>query len=263
VTVGTQAAAVVDEVTLRTQIHMVTTAGGNAQKGSLELLHRLLQPDAEVRESETRHPDRVLFRLDDWPGSFDELISRWFRLREETAPALNLVMGLAYAPPRWSDTVVLTWAQAFEAYHRIRFKGQQAEVVASERLERVLASSPVADREWLRVRLEHADEPSLRRRIKDVVDRVRPIVDPLLKERTNFGAELGQARNTYSHFGAVPQQPGGSGSELHDLAETAHWIFMANLLLDIGFEETLAKGLLNRNLDFKHLVSSPAPVALE
>jgi hypothetical protein len=254
ITIATLTANVVEEVNVRTPDHQIDV-GHQKRKPDLTLLHNLLQPDPSLREADRRLPNEMLFSLGDWTGSFEELMVSWFALREELAPALNLVLGLAYAPPRWSDTVVLTWAQAFEAYHRIRFDGGKSAIQARATYDRVIASSPPADREWLRVRLEYSDEPTLRRRIKDLTDRARPVVDPLIEGRENFTSRLGEVRNTYSHFGAVPEE--GQGPELHDLSATANWIFMANLLLDLGFGEAKARELLARNKNFAHLLEGP------
>jgi ApeA N-terminal domain 1 len=254
ITMATLTANVVEEVNVRTPDVRVEV-GSQQRKPDLPLLHHLLQPDPSVRDADRLMPNEILFGLGDWTGSFEELVVSWLAIREELAPALNLVLGLAYAPPRWSDTVVLTWAQAFEAYHRIRFQGGTSEIEAKATYDRVMASCPPGDREWLRVRLEHSDEPSLRRRIRDVTDRARPVVDPLLEKRPNFSGRLGEVRNTYSHFGAVPEE--GKGRELADLSETAHWVFMANVLLDLGFAEATARELLARNKNFAHLLEGP------
>lgn len=99
-----------------------------------------------------------------------------------------------------SDSRTLAWAQAFEAYHRIRFNQSGATTRARERYERVLASCQKDDREWLRVRLEHADEPSLRVRVKEVCRRVASIVDPLLSQHPLRGPTP-QPRHAWAYRG--------------------------------------------------------------
>lgn len=259
VTLATTVPAVVDEVNLRTPLHTLVLRE-ETHELDVSYLHRLLQPEPALRQAGPLRPDRMLFQLDDWPGSFNELIKSWWQLRTEAAPALNLLLGLSYAPPRWSDTVALTWAQAIEAYHRIRFKGTASVLRAQERHERVIASCSKDDRDWLRVRLEHADEPSLARRISDVATRVRAIVAPVLTQRKRFAGRLSSIRNTYAHFGAVEEATGASAAELYDLAQVAQWVLLANVLLDLGFARSKVTELVNRNEYFRGLVENPGPV---
>jgi fucose permease len=92
---------------------------------------------------------------------------------------------------------------------------------------------------------------------------VASIVDPLPTQHADFANRLSDVRNLYAHFGAVAEASGGaSGAELYILAEVAHWVFLANVLLDLGFEEEKAKGLVQRNAYFRHLVENPAPLPL-
>ena len=263
ITLATLVPAVVEEVAVQTLGHQANTAHKTGAKMPLAIFLPLLQPASDLREPLALRPDRTLFSLDDWPGSFEDLIRSWCRLREHQSAALNVLLGLSYAPPRWSESRTLAWAQAFEGYHRIGFCESPATTVAKERYERVLASCPGADREWLQVRLDHADEPSLRKRVQEMSGRVRAIVEPLLAQHADFADRLSRARNVYSHFGAATQASGGaSGAELYVLSEVAHWIFLANVLRDLGFEEGKTQELVQRNAHFRHLVENPQPQPL-
>lgn len=263
ITFATLVPAVVETVTVRSPLRGVAAPDGTVAKVWMPIFLPLLQPGSDLREVSPLGPGRTLFSLDDWPGSFEELMKAWWRLRHHQSSALNILLGLSYAPPRWSDSRTVAWAQAFEAYHRIGFCESPATTVAKERYERVLASCPRGDREWLQVRLDHADEPSLRKRIQEMSVRVRQIVDPLLAQHADLADRLSRARNVYSHFGAVGEASGGaSGAELHILAEVARWVFLANVLLDLGFEERTAQALVQRNASFRHLIDNPPPLPL-
>jgi len=263
ITFATLAPAVVEEVSVQTPLHTVPTTSGGTIEVPMPIFLPLLQPERDLRIPPPLRPDRMLFRFDDWPGTFDDLMRSWWRLRAEQSAAVSILLGLRYAPPRWSDSRALAWAQAFEAYHRIQFRQSSATTQAKERHERVLGSSPKGDRQWLRVRLEHADEPSLRGRVKEVCRRVAAIVDPLLTQHPDFASRLSEIRNLYAHFGALPETAGGaSGTELYVLAEVAEWVFLANVLLDLGFKRGKVKELVQRNEYFKWLVENPQPIPL-
>src|SRR6266550_8812024 len=136
----------------------------------------------------------MLFAWAEWPDDFTSLITRWLDLSQRHESSLNLLMGLAYAPPRWQATRVLTLVQAIEAYQRIQFEESPETVRARERKAQVLdAVRPHlkrADFDWLGSRLKHAHEPSLTKRLLEAANRVQAILDPLITNVRAFALEL-------------------------------------------------------------------------
>jgi ApeA N-terminal domain 1 len=240
--------SVVEEITVRVPDEI----RGPDDPTDLQFFHRFIQPNESVRASDRANPSDMVFVLADWPGDFAGLINGWLQLKGRAPATLSGLFGLAFSPPRWGDTIAMIWAQAIETYHRDCFAGSLANEEAAERRARILSACPKDDRPWLEMKLEHADEPSLRRRIKDVARRAKPIVLPLLSKFPGLALHLSGARNAYAHFG-IGTSERITAFDLDDLSKTARWVLTANLLLDLGFSETAARAVIERNSEYHHL----------
>jgi len=254
-TFATMSPAYLEEVVLFSPHVTHTLQTGAEHQLDIELNHTFLQPEDRDRLIDRLHPTRMLFALADWPGEFSSLIQNWLDISSRHESSINLLMGLAYAPPRWVATRVLTLAQALEAYHRTGFTESSATAAAIESKTRVLtAAKPVLspdDWKWLTSQLQHSGDPSLRTRLCECASRVATIIDPMVPDLVLFSKALGKVRNTYSHFGAG----GSSGEETrrdYVLERQAYWVLVTNYLLDLGFTEEQARSLITRNQLFQH-----------
>ena len=104
ITLATLVPAVVEEVAVQTPLHSVAAADGTVAMVPMSIFLPVLQPASDLREPSALRPDRTLFSLDDWPGSFEALMQAWWGLRDRQSSALSILLGLSYAPPRWSDS---------------------------------------------------------------------------------------------------------------------------------------------------------------
>jgi hypothetical protein len=254
-TFATMSPAYLEEVVLSSPHATLTLPTGSEHQVDIELRHTFLQPEDRDRVFDRLYPNRMLFTLADWPRDFSSLIQSWLHISSTHASSMNLLMGLAYAPPRWEATRVLTLVQALEAYHRTAFTESGGTATAAEGKSRVLKTvkrvlSP-EDWKWLTSQLQHAADPTLRTRLCECASRVATIIDPMVPDLVLFSKGLGKVRNTYSHFGA-----GGSGGEEvrrdYALARQAYWVLVTNYLLDLGFSEEQVRSLVNRNQVFQH-----------
>jgi len=254
-TFATMSPAYLEEVVLNSPHATFTLPTGAEHQLDIELRHTLLQPEDRDRVIDRLNPNRMLFTLADWPRDFSSLIRIWLDIRSRHETSMNLLMGLSYAPPRWEATRVLTLAQALEAYHRTAFAQSPVTTAAIERKDRVLGAAKAvlsrSDWDWLTSKLQHAEEPSLRKRLHECAKRVGAIIDPIVPDLEVFSDGLSKVRHAYSHFGA-----GESGGEEargdHVLARRAYWVLVTNYLLDLGFTEEQARSLIARNQVFEH-----------
>jgi len=253
-TFATMSPAYLEDVVLTSPNATHTLPSGTVHQVDIDLWHTLLQPEDRDRVVDRLYPSGMLFTLADWPSDFSSLVRAWLDIRRRHQSSMNLLMGLAYAPPRWEETRVLTLAQALEAYHRTGFNKSAAPLAGRERKARVLKSVKPAisleDRAWLRSKLDHAEEPSHRERIYECASRIATIIDPMLKDLEGFCGALSKVRHTYSHLGAGTSS-GESARRDHELGRRAYWVLVSNYLLDLRFTEEQARSLVVRNRVFQ------------
>lgn len=215
----------------------------------MELVRRYLHHSGS--EEKLMHPDLMLFSLADFPTGWQGLLERWIPLADEARAALSILLGIRYAPPQYVDIRLGLLLQAAEAYHRARLPSRAVSANSERSLALALAAVPEEVQDWLRLRLRHSTEPSLRVRLGDLIRRAHPAISALVPRRDPLAKRLSDVRHLYAHYGADPRAP--EGIELYRLCERLDWVLRINLLCDLGWQASEIEALLGRNREFQHL----------
>jgi len=184
--------------------------GGQNIPDEIELVKAYLQPPDVVDDS--INPATVLLPLSAHPRGFANLLENWFQLLGRGRASLNILFGLGYALPAFHDNRLVLLLQAAEAYHRSVMPDRRVHPASA----RNVASPPdIAD--WLRDKVRHATEPSLRLRLSDLRRRAGPAIRPLLGNVSRLAFRLSEIRTLYAHPGAPAEAP--DGNELYELSQ--------------------------------------------
>lgn len=227
-------------------------AANSPESDELERYSRTL----ELREYSRALPERSV-RPWDWPvplsalPDFGQAIRSWFDTYDECGRALISLFEVWQHGVGSAESQFLTLVQGVEGYHRLR-KNFSNEVVKKEefraRLDTIVASAPEVDQAWLRSRLQYSNEPSLRRRIQE-----------LLKYAGHFGSTLNaeayleqsvvRIRNMLSH--GTAQEPDEAKENawygaLYWTTEKLSLLMQAVLMRDLGLGEDDVMSLMMR-----------------
>ena len=201
------------------------------------------------------HEDPVLLIPTD-SDEFQSLMQKWVDVCEELEVVLDLHYASDYAGFVYGETRFMNAAQAIEAYHRRRFARAPDEIDLSRRAIAIEAC-PEGARSWLEDKLRYSHEPSLRRRIKDLVAFAGAAVSPFWKsgkERSNLVTRLVDARNALTHWD--PESTVDfDGRELRSLSAFLSLLLTACILRELGFTEEEASAALSRNRRYQFEVS--------
>jgi len=210
------------------------------------------RPIGRLDSAEKVHSAKMRFILPDLEDDFGRFLCNWLVKAETLDPVYQLYFGTIYAPRAYLRQKFLSLIQGLEAYHR-RALGtlDLPEEEHQERLEDILDAVPDDHRSWLEGKLGYSNEPSLRKRLKEIFQRdlesVRPIVGDSNKDRDRFMHKVVETRNYLTHFDKSKESVAARGEELYRITRRLKSLLEICLLREIGFEgDRMAKILARR-----------------
>ncbi len=246
VTLAAQRPATIRSVRVAGPATTEAGADGRSVKRAAQFLARFLpepSPTADLKRLEV-----PLFRFPNGDREFRALLRAWFELDDKAGAVLDLRFASGYAVFVYGESRFLNAAQAVEALHR-RLLDQEPEQADLDARAAALAQCPPEHRKWLEGKLQYAHEPSLRRRLREVLAFVGTGVDPLLGKRSKFIDDVVTTRNAVTHWDEKAKPV--DGEQLHRLAIALHFIVDAALLRLLGFDESEVAAIFAANRQFQ------------
>jgi len=182
----------------------------------------------------------MLFSLRNLPGGFGPAVARWLDRAEVLDPVYRLYFGTVYNPQMFLEQRFLNLVQALEAYHR-RTMGTAdlPEEVHEKRKEEILEAVPNKHKDWLEGKLEYSNEPSLGRRLKEIIRRypeaTYPVAGDNSKDRERFVYKVTATRNYRTHFDETLEGQAAQGEELYRISQKLKQLLEVCLMAEIGF----------------------------
>lgn len=175
-------------------------------------------------------PDSAFFTCE--MLSFEQIMPRWCEVRGRLQAAINMILGLRYAPARFVENNLLMAAGAAEALHR--GLGIDEKPIPDTEFKRIRSAMLDQVPEEHRGRFKQAirNSPTLRDRLlalaarpdQEVIKQVVPDVEHWAKRTT-------QARNNLAHEGKTPSH---SVDELNTIVRVTSAVVILNILHELG-----------------------------
>jgi hypothetical protein len=200
-------------------------------------------------------PVEFLFRRGELPGGFGRALSRWQRARAELDSVLGLVFSERFGQGVLLDQKFSYLIQAVETYHRRRVGGDA--IPAEEharRLKVLLGAAPAEYRKWLEERLRYSNEPSLRQRLKGMLDLVPGVQRDLVRRWGAFVQKVLDTRNYFTHHDTRLKDRSAWGEDLYLLTEVLRYCCYGLLMIELGFDRTTVDQQLRRSPRYQDLM---------
>lgn len=195
----------------------------------------------------------------EWPAPLnkvharlEEIVAAWLDIYDVCRIPISLFFGVLEGRTLFLESRYQMLAQAAEAYHR-HHPNFPNDVLPQEEHERrvkvILEGAPKQHRNWLDARLRYANQPTFRRRLKELLAYAGPI-GPAAISGDLLEAMI-DARNELTHVIQREIQENDRANQIHWLGEKLALMLRACLLRDIGFsvdeaEEALMKSRHNQ-----------------
>lgn len=218
---------------------------------------------------------RMPFRPPDIANTFPRILNFWYDRSEEIGEIYNLYFDTVYQETIHPENSILSLCHGLESYHRKRFmetymppsdyddvyddfiellKGNPSNVYSflNSSTENLRSKHYIPDpfaQSLADGTLKHANEKSLRRRLKEIITAVQPLIEDLPQSIVGKHEKVADTRNYFAHRTDELKQKAAHGTEQLELVWGLQQLIEACLLLEIGIQPDLIKGRLNNRYE--------------
>lgn len=187
-------------------------------------------------------PPRMIVRLPFILPSIEMIVREWLALVEVARPSIDLFCGALFRGAGISTFSFLALAQAAEGYHRCVFDGIYEPVGEYARHEELMVTALPSDlpeplRARLRKTLQHANEFSFRRRLRELFDALGPLQSVVCSDPTAVVGEIVDARNMLTH--QLKDGPRPKWPRLAYLSRVLQLLFLATVLRRLAVPDSV------------------------
>ncbi|RKU37243.1 hypothetical protein C6496_10885 [Candidatus Poribacteria bacterium] len=191
---------------------------------------------------------RTLFGFDRIQNDAARVICNWINAHEEISPAFNLYFLATMGTQPSFEARFLTLMQGLEAYHRRTSNEKQMDGTEfKELVENLVEQCSKGKRNWLKGKLQYANELTLRNRIKRMIE---PFVDIFGDEekRRRLINRVIDTRNYLTHYDLSLESKASKGRDLEILCLKIEALFQLHFLQLIGFSREEINSIADRQL---------------
>ena len=182
--------------------------------------------------------------------SFVVYYAKWVKNYEISEPAFNLYFSTKSGGQKYLDGKFLSLAQGIETLHRRNSQEtQMPEEEFSTLKDKILKAIPnQKQNEWIKTKLEYANELSLRKRIKQMIEPFKDLFGNAGK-RNSFISKVVVTRNYLTHYDSNLESEAAHGEELWKLYRKLEALFQLHFLQLIGMDIESIKSIAKENKD--------------
>ena len=185
--------------------------------------------------------NQMLFTFSDIRDNAERMINRWIESYEDYKDAFDLYFLAQLKPQPSLEVKFLTLAQGLEVYHR-RISSDDAPVEMGEvklkykeLVQGLIEQYPGGeDRKWLEGKLEHLNDVTLGKRIKELINPFKEILGNS-KERGKLAYKITVTRNYLTHRDPDLEPEAAKGRDLLVLCLKMELLFELHFLKLTGF----------------------------
>src|SRR5581483_9627351 len=117
----------------------------------------------------------------------------------------------------------------------------------------IINAIPPEYKEWLGNKLAYSNEPSLRKRLKELVEQFAIAIDTIIDDKNAFIQKLVTTRNYLTHYDADSKDKSATGEELFRLMVKTKILLEVGLLHELGFDMNKIKEIIQRSKRYEFL----------
>ena len=215
------------------------------------------------RKPEVRIFD-MLFSYRDIAGRIEEVLPIWLEAYGKSEPAFNMYFASTSGSSKFLEWKFLSLIQGIEVLHRrssseTEMKRDEFEGI----VHRIVEIVPKDRKGWIESRLTHANELSLRKRIKSLIEPWDDLYGNS-QERRSFISKVVDTRNYLTHYDSKSSQSElTEGEDLWKLCMKLEALFQMHFLQLIGMDIDSIKSMVNENRTLRNKLGIEDPEASE
>ena len=211
------------------------------------------------KTSKTLYPQDMLFTFKDISDRFEIFLKNWFEKADTLGPVYDLYFGTLYNPRMYLQHQFLSLIQAIEAYHRRKFEGKYLSddyyKPIYEKFKEFIKELDIEPsfKKALESKLKYGNEYSLRKRLKDLFEKYKEVVDDFIEDKDIFINRVVDTRNYLTHYDKNLREKAVDGEQLYYVTQQLKIVIVICLLSELGFNFKEIKNLLAKNRRYKYV----------
>jgi len=202
----------------------------------------------------TLYPPNMLFTFRDISDKFEFFLKNWFEKADLLEPVYNLYFETLYSPRINLKHRFLNLLQAIESYHRRTINNfEQQEKQHEKKIEEILNAVPHKHKDWLKDKLAYSNEPTLRKRLKDILKKFADVLNKFILNKNSFVEKVVTTRNYLTHYDKTLKKQSAEGEELYHLTQKIKILLEICLLKELGFTSDNIKNLISNKYNIEDI----------
>lgn len=200
----------------------------------------------------------MLFRYRDISTNFEQYLKNWFSKVEILEPVFNLYFGTLYNSDMYLDHIFLSTIQAVESYHRRTMKNHiWSEEDFTTIKNEVLNCTSKKYKDWVTNKFQYGNEPSLRRRIKELLEEFNSIFGEFSIYNSEFAENVTNTRNYLTHYDPTLKEKSLKDQDLFNTIQKLRALVEVCFMKQLGIPNEDVKKIMKRSLQNKSLIPMP------
>ncbi len=228
-----------------------TDGNGGEYKVPIQLHYR--ENGSSEKKQETSGL-RMPFLYTDIESQIEEILANWLHSYKVFGPALDGYFTAMANTSQYLEDEFLQLARGIETLHR---RSSTDTVMPKEEFEELVAhlvaSSPNDSGRWLKTRLRYANELSLRRRLRLMIEPYERFFGDR-KQQKAFVDKVVITRNYLTHYDTSLENQAAAGGELWQLTRKLEVLLQLHMLQSIGFDAWQVDRSLHTHSNLRRLL---------
>ncbi|WP_039764939.1 HEPN domain-containing protein [Caldicellulosiruptor sp. F32] len=201
-------------------------------------------------------PFYMLFTFSYISDKFEFFLRNWFKKVDLLKPVYDLYFGTLYNPRMYLEHRFLSLIQAIESYHQRTYGGKYLSDEDYKEVYNALVNAIPSDvrndlRDRLKRYLKYGNEFSLRKRLEEIFDKYREILNVFIEKESVFIDKVVNTRHYLTHYDEKLKEQAANGEELYNLTQKLKILLEICLLTELGFSLDEIKRLFSENRRYK------------
>ncbi|MCR4409922.1 MAG: hypothetical protein QHH43_05290 [Candidatus Saccharicenans sp.] len=201
----------------------------------------------------------ILFKFCDIADKLDICLQNWINKTYSLGPIYELYFGTFYNPTMYRSHEFLSLVQALESYHRRILNGKYVTDEEFEPLYEAIKKAVPNDidcnfRESLLNKAKYLNEFSLRKRLRDIIDRLGDWIETFINSPESFIEDVCNTRNYLTHYDERLESKAKTGEELYWLVQRMRFLLEICFLKELGLSEEKIKALVIKYQKYGYLL---------
>lgn len=197
-------------------------------------------------EEKRLHRNEMLFDFDDIENTFESKIQNWLQNYQLIEPTMNLYFSVKQGNHTHLESQFLFLIQALETYHRRISNEKYIDDTKYALLKNgILDACPEEHKKWLESKLIYANEISLRKRIKKIIEPFNDLIGTA-KERKSLTGKVVDTRNYLTHYNEELYEKAIKDFELIKLNKSLEGLLELSLLKELQFTDVEINHIFKR-----------------